>query len=143
MRNSRIFYIIAAAFAFSFSAAAQTGDVPKEVRAYVAKQGKKEKSPADVNTIIKGDLNGDGKEDLAVQYHVQIGFPGNATVMATAVFLKKGNKFVFAAETDDKIVPTEIEDGKIYGDLFATDGSLEKIGTVEYKLVGKKLVKIK
>lgn len=146
MRKSLFFCFIVAAFIFYFSAAtaaAQTNDAPKEVQAYVAKQGKKQKVPAAVNTIVKGDLNGDGKEDLAVQYYVQVGFPGNATTIATAVFLKKGNKFVFAAETADKFVPTAVENRKIVGDLFAADDSQEKIGTVKYKLVGRKLVKTK
>ncbi len=138
-------FICASAFFGGFLVSAQTLKVEPEIKQYVEAKGKKAKVPADIANIARGDLNGDGKEDVVIEYYIQVGYPGNLTNTYLAVFLNKNGKMNFAVETDDvKVVPAKIENGVLICDKYGEDSKkFEKVGTVKFKLVKKKLVEIK
>ena len=137
--------VCAIAFLATFSINAQTAAVEPEIKQYVANKAKKAKVPAEINSFVKGDLNGDGKEDTAIQYYIQIGFPGNLTNTYLAVFLNKNGKMKLAAEIDSIVVPTAIKDKLLIGDKYGNDGGskFEKVGTISYQLKSNKLVEVK
>ena len=148
MKNTIFKFVLAGAVAFLsvFSINAQNAaGVEPEIKQYVANKAKKAKVPAEINSFVKGDLNGDGKDDTAVQYYIQIGFPGNLTNTYLAVFLNKNGKMRLAAETDTIVVPTAIRDRLLIGDKYGNDtaNKFEKIGTVSYQLRGSKLIEVK
>lgn len=126
------------------STAAQ--EAPAEVQSYVKKRGGKK--PAEVNKYLTGDLDGDGKDDAVVQYYINEGAPGNYYSSYIAAFLNKNGKLVFASEftagtkLSGGLVPSGIADRQVAVDQYAANSN-EKSGTVYYKLVGKKLVKLK
>ena len=67
---------------------------------FVANQAKRERADEyeEARKIIRGDLNGDGKEDVAVLYTLE-GFGGtNLYLQYLAVFINRGNKFVYATQ---------------------------------------------
>lgn len=135
------------AFAGEQSAFAQT-DTPAEIQSYVDGRGGKKNYPTEISKIVRGDLNGDGNEDAVVQYIVQEGSPGNYFASYIATFLNKGGKMVFASEMEAGtklaagLVPVEIVNKRLAVDRFAAN-SQTKIGTLYYKLVGKKLARTK
>lgn len=130
---------------FAFSADAQTQKVEPEITQYVEAKGKKAQVPADIANIARGDLNGDGKEDVVIEYYIQVGYPGNLTDTYLAVFLNKNEKMSFVTETNDvKVVPSKIENKVLICDKYG-DGSkkFEKVGIVKFKLIKGKLVEVK
>jgi len=126
---------------------AQVEDAPKDIQAYIDREAKKEKVPAEINKLIYGDLNGDGVKDAVVQYNILEGFPGNSFISYIAVFLKTKGKYIFAAKMDDGgkfstvLVPASVKNKIIIFDKFDESG-FKKTGTARYKLVGRKLVKV-
>ena len=138
-------FIYASIIAFNFSVEAQVKETEPEIKQYVVEKGKKAQAPADIANVARGDLNGDGKEDVVVQYYIQIGYPGNLTNTYLAVFLNKNGKMNFAVEADDvKVIPAKIEKGILICDKYGEDSKkFEKVGTVKFKLVKKKLVEVK
>lgn len=147
MKNAFLKFVLAGAVALLivFSINAQTAEVEPEIKQYVANKAKKTKVPAEINSFVKGDLNGDGKEDTAIQYYIQIGYPGNLTNTYLAVFLNKNGKMRLAAETDSIGVPTAIKDRLIICDKYGndSDSKFKKVGTVSYQLKGSRLVEVK
>lgn len=150
--KSRIFqltlslcFVCTVSTAFAQSMSGQTQKVEPEIKQYVEEKGKKAQVPTDITNIARGDLNGDGKEDVVIQYYIQVGYPGNLTNTYLAVFLNKNGKMKFVNETDDvKVVPAKIENGVLICDKYGEGGKkFEKVGTVKFKLVKKKLVEVK
>jgi hypothetical protein len=124
-------------------ASAQVDNAPKVIADYVAAKGKKAKVPAEINKMVMGDLNGDGKDDAVVQYYVQIGYPGNMTSNYVVVFLGSGSTYKFASEmASQTMVPSGIVSKIVSFDLYNGTDKFTKSGTAKYKLVGKKLVKL-
>lgn len=123
----------------------QNPNVEPEIKQYVEQKGIKSKVPADITNIARGDLNNDGKEDVVIQYYIQVGYPGNLTNTYLTVFLGKKGKMKFLTETDDvKVVPVKIENEVLICDKYGEGGKeFEKVGTVRYKLVKQKLIEIK
>jgi len=149
MRISRI--LIFAVLLFSgLSAAAfgQVEDAPKEIQAYVDREAKKEDVPAEINKLIYGDVNGDKVKDAVVQYNILVAFPGNNFVSYIAVFLHRNGKYVFTARMANGgkhtrvLVPVSIRNRIISFDKYDESG-FKKIGIVNYRLIGKRLVKVK
>ncbi len=126
---------------------AQVEDAPPEIQAYVDREAKKQDVPGEINKLIYGDLNGDGVKDAVVQYNIQIGYPGNNFLSYIAVFVKTKGKFVLAAKMENGaklasvLVPNFIKNKVIIFDKYAAQG-FDKIGTVRYRLTGKRLVKV-
>jgi hypothetical protein len=140
------FLFVCAATLFSASLTnAQSPKVEPEIKQYVEQKGKKSQVPADIANIARGDLNNDGKEDVVIQYYIQVGYPGNLTNTYLTVFLNKKGKMKFATETDDvKVVPAKIENGVLICDKYGEGGKkFEKVGSVRYKFVKQKLIEIK
>jgi hypothetical protein len=73
----------------------------------------------DARRFCFGDLNGDGREDIAVLYEIESFCCGNNDQVYLAVFLKKGSEFELTAWKEvggqgNRIVHFDtIEDGKI------------------------------
>lgn len=126
---------------------AQVEDAPPEIQTYVDREAKKQKVPGEINKLVYGDLNGDGVKDAVVQYNIQIGYPGNNFLSYIAVFLKTKGKFVLAAKMENGaklasvLVPASVRNKIITFDKYAAQG-FDKIGTVRYRLAGKRLVKV-
>jgi TonB family protein len=131
-----------------FSTSAQTDDVPAEIQKYVDGRGGKKKFPTEINKLVMGDLNRDGKDDAVVQYIIQEGYPGNYYSSHIAVFLNRRGKFVYTTQMSagtklvGGLVPVFIRSGTIALDKYG-ENSDQVVGAVFYKLVGAKLVKTK
>lgn len=129
-----------------FPSAAQTAsrEVELEIRQYVEEKGLSAKVPADITNLVRGDLNNDGKEDVVIQYYVQIGYPGNLTNTYLVAFLNKNGKMTFTAEMAAAVVLNKIENKVIVCDKYGEGGKkFDKVGTVKFKLAKRKLVEIK
>jgi|ERR1044072_1271054 hypothetical protein len=141
------FFAILLLGVFYTGAYAQVEDAPAEIQAYVDREAKKQDVPGEINKLVYGDLNGDGVRDAVVQYNIQIGYPGNNFLSYIAVFLKTKGKFVLAAQMENGaklasvLVPSGIRNKIITFDKYAAQG-FDKIGTVRYRLTGKRLVKV-
>ena len=128
----------------------------KMIEKFVDRQGRLEKVPASIIKIVYGDINNDGQEDAIANYTVDIGYPGNATLLYTAIFINVNGKLVckgkksagsFGAATGEEISINRIENGIVIFDVdeFAEDDgpccpSIHKIAN--YKFINNKLVKI-
>ena len=125
---------------------AQADAAPAEIQKYVESRGGRKKLPTEINKIVMGDLNRDGKEDAVVQYIIQEGYPGNYFSSHIAVFLKQRGKFVFATTMNagtkltSGLVPEMVLEGKIVVDRYPANSNT-KSDTIFYKLLGKRLVK--
>lgn len=148
MNRKFYFFAVFALFFAAFQAEpifAQEAAAPSEVQTYVKKRGGKK--PTEINKYVTGDLNGDGQADAVAQYIIQTGAPGNDFTSYIAVFLNKGGKMVFASQIaagsklSGGLVPQMIDKGNVAVDRYEAN-AMEKTGTVYYKLVGKKLVKL-
>ena len=129
---------------FAHSVNAQSPKVEPEIKQYVEGKAKKANVPADIANVARGDLNGDGKEDVVIEYYIQIGYPGNMTNTYLTVFLNKDAKMNFVTETSALVVPTKIENGVLFCDKYGEGGKkFDKVGTIKYKLVKRKLIEIK
>jgi hypothetical protein len=139
-----IFAVLLIAIAASASSAQ---DTPAEIQKYVDGRGGKKNYPTSVSKIVRGDLNGDGIEDVVVQYIVQEGSPGNYYASYIAVFLNRSGRLTYATEMpagtklSGNLVPDGVFNGYLTLDRFASNGS-EKLGTVSYRLSGGKLVEV-
>ncbi len=147
MKYFSLVFTILLVGASAMSTFAQVEDAPPEIQAYVDREAKKQAVPGEINKLIYGDLNGDGVGDAVVQYNIQIGYPGNNFLSYIAVFLKTKGKFVLAAKMENGaklapvLVPAGVKNKIITFDKYAAQG-FDKIGTVRYRLAGKRLVKV-
>src|ERR1700755_783390 len=147
MRYTKIllmaFFLVAALNAVTH---AQVEDAPEDIKKFIGAEEKAQKVPVEINKLIYGDVGGDAKKDIVIQYNVQIGFPGNNFLSYIAVFLNKNGKYVFTAKMDNGaklasvLVPASVSNKIIICDKYAPQG-FDKVGTARYKLVGRKLVK--
>lgn len=138
-------FVCAIVFSAFVAIDAQTQEFAEpEIKQYVEEKGLNAKVPADISNLVRGDLNKDGKEDVVIQYYVQIGYPGNLTNTYLTAFLNKNGKMVFAAETDAAVVLSKIENGIVVCDKYGEGGKkFDKVGTVKLKLAKRKLVEVK
>jgi hypothetical protein len=142
-----IFTLLLIAAAFVSNAAAQAEDAPEDIKRFISAEEKAQKVPVEINKLIYGDIGGNAKKDIVIQYNVQIGFPGNNFLSYIAVFVNKNGKYVFTARMENGaklasvLVPNSVKNKVIIFDKYAPQG-FEKIGTAKYKLVGRKLVKL-
>lgn len=150
MKNSFLRIIVtllACAFLFSVAPLANAQDVDKNIENYVARKGKRARVPTEINKVVTGDIDGDGSEDVAVQYILQTGYPGNDFISYLAVFLNKKGRLTFAAETTvgaklaGSIVPLEIKNRRIVCDNY--NASNERVGAVEFKLARRRLIRLR
>jgi hypothetical protein len=125
---------------------AQVENAPEDIQKFISAEEKAQKVPVEINKLIYGDVGGDAKKDIVIQYNVQIGYPGNNFLSYIAVFLNKNGKYVFTAKMDNGaklasvLVPASVRNKVIIFDKYAAQG-FDKVGTARYKLVGRKLVK--
>ncbi len=130
------------------AAAAQVENAPDDIKEFASREEKRAEKPVEINKLIYGDVNGDKIKDAVIQYNVQIGYPGNNFISYIAVFLRKGGKYVFTARMENGaklstvLVPRTVKNKIIVFDKYGENG-FEKTGTANYKLTGKKLVKVK
>lgn len=148
MRYSKVLiFTILLAGMLSGITAAQVEDAPKEIQAFVDREGKKENVPTEINKLVYGDVNGDKVKDAVVQYNILVAFPGNNFVSYIAVFLNRNGKYVFAAQMANGgkhmtvLVPRTVTNRVIVFDKYSEDG-FKKIGTARYRLAGRRLVKV-
>lgn len=132
-----------------------------EIRIYIEKRAREEDeskhaSPY-VSKIVRGDINGDQKEDVFVSYAIEGIGGGNFSMYYQALFLKERGRIIFKAERCDgsfgtaqgeSYIPIRIERGKVLCEILAYapgDGvccpSLKGKGEILFK--GGKLVAIK
>lgn len=132
-------------------------EINNVIKKYLETKEKKRKTPLDINTIIKGDVNNDGAEDQIVNYSLNIGYPGNLSVLYIAIFLNINGKLRFNTEVNAGSFGTaigeitgvdKIEKGIIHCKTYEyspSDGpccpSIQK--TYKYKLINRKLKQIK
>lgn len=147
MRSSAsFFYSILFLGLLALGTAAQVEDAPKEIQAFVDREAKKEEVPVEINKLIYGNIGGDRKQDIVIQYNVQVGYPGNNFLSYIAVFLNRNGKYVFTAKMENGaklstvLVPAGVKNRVISFDKYGENG-FKKIGTVRYRLAGRKLVK--
>jgi hypothetical protein len=125
---------------------AQVENAPEDIQKFISAEEKAQKVPVEINKLIYGDVGGNAKKDIVIQYNVQIGFPGNNFLSYIAVFLNKNGRYVFTAKMDNGaklasvLVPASVRNKVIIFDKYAAQG-FDKVGTARYKLVGRKLVK--
>jgi hypothetical protein len=132
-----------------------------EIRIYIEKRTREEDeskhaSPY-VSKIVRGDINGDQKEDVFVSYAIE-GIGGdNFSMYYQALFLKERGRIIYKAERcngsfgtaqGESYIPIRIERGKVLCEILAYapgDGvccpSLKGKGNILFK--GGKLVAIK
>jgi hypothetical protein len=125
----------------------QVEDAPEGIKRFISAEEKAQKVPVEINKLIYGDVGGNTKKDIVIQYNVQIGFPGNNFLSYIAVFLNKNGKYVFTARMENGaklasvLVPNVVRNKVIIFDKYAPQG-FDKIGTARYKLAGRKLIKV-
>ncbi|MFY9224338.1 MAG: hypothetical protein WAQ98_16825 [Blastocatellia bacterium] len=133
-----------------------TNNIDIAIKKFINIEEKKNKAPIEINKIIIGDINNDGKEDQLVQYNVNIGNPGNASILYIAAFLNLNGKFKFQTKmeagnfgtaTGRQLSLDKIENGVIYCKVYeyaSTDGvccpSIQKLA--EYRFTNKKFYQI-
>jgi hypothetical protein len=134
--------------ALYLNVSAQVDNAPEDIKRFISTEEKGQQVPVEINKLIHGDVGGDAKKDIVIQYIVQVGYPGNSFISYLAVFLNQKGHYNFIMRMDDGgklgnvLVPRSIKNKVIYFDKFAPQG-FDKVGTVKYKLVGRKLVKVK
>lgn len=122
------------------------------IKQFLKREKKKYNAPIDVNRAIKGDINNDGIEDQLIEYNVNIGYPGNASLSFIAVFLSTNGQLKFQSKMDsgtfgtatgEQVTLDKIVDGIVYCKVYEyapNDGvccpSIEK--SYSYKLVNRK-----
>lgn len=132
-------------------------EINNVIQKYLKRKEKIRKAPIEIIKIIKGDINNDGTEDQLVNYNLNIGYPGNFSLLYIAVFFNINGALKFNSEIDagsfgtaigEQIAIDKIENGVIYCKAYEyapNDGvccpSIEKI--YKYKLYKGKLKQIK
>ena len=145
--STSFFYSILFLGLLALGTAAQVEDAPKEIQAFVDREAKKEEVPVEINKLIYGNVGGDKKQDIVIQYNVQVGYPGNSFLSYIAVFLNRNGKYVFTAKMENGaklsivLVPAGVKNRVISFDKYGENG-FKKIGTARYRLAGRKLVKV-
>ncbi len=100
--------------------------IEPEIRRYVEKRAKEEDetkhaSPY-VSSIVRGDINGDQKEDVFVSYTIEGIGGGNFSMLYQALFLKNNGRLILKAERCNgsfgtaqgkSYIPIKIERGKV------------------------------
>jgi hypothetical protein len=101
MRNK---IILALSLCITICVSLQTVSAQQEqgesmVRDFITKQARKEKADENIDsrTILRGDVNGDGKMDLVAQYTLESFGGGNLYRQYLVVFLANGKTFHYAA----------------------------------------------
>lgn len=91
-------------------------DLKPEIRGYVERRAKAEdksnKAVPYVSKVIVGDINGDKKEDIFIDYAIEGIGGGNLTLFFQALFLKNKNRYFFTAERSNGCFGTA--QGKTY-----------------------------
>lgn len=102
-----------------------------EIRRYLEKRAKEEDetkhaSPY-VSSVVRGDINGDQKEDVFVSYAIEGIGGGNFSMLYQALFLKIKDRLIFKAERCNgsfgtaqgkSYIPIKIESGKVICDTL-------------------------
>lgn len=102
-----------------------------EIRRYLEKRAKEEDetkhaSPY-VSSVVRGDINGDQKEDIFVSYAIEGIGGGNFSMLYQALFLKIKDRLIFKAERCNgsfgtaqgkSYIPIRIESGKVICDTL-------------------------
>lgn len=126
------------------------------IKKFISIEKKKSKAPIEIDKIIIGDINNDGKEDQLVEYNVNIGHPGNASILYIAAFLNINGKLKFQTKmeagsfgtaTGKQLSLDKVENGVIYCKVYeyaSTDGvccpSIQKLA--EYRFTNKKFYQV-
>src|SRR5262245_26243463 len=98
---ANFFFAILLSWLLAVSIAAQVDDAPEDIKKFISGVEKAEEVPVEINKLVFGDLNGDKIKDAVIQYNVLVGYPGNNFISYIAVFLKKGNKYVFTVKMEN------------------------------------------
>ena len=76
-----------------------------EINAYLEKRAKAEDETKNavpyVSNVVRGDINGDHKDDVFVSYAIEGIGGGNFSLLYQVLFLKGKNRFIFKAERDN------------------------------------------
>lgn len=101
--------------------------VEPEISSYLKKIAKKEDPQANpyISSLVRGDIDGDGKQDAFVSYAIEGSGGGNLALYYQALFLNDGKKLVFRAERENGssmatagtvYLAKQIEQGKVICD---------------------------
>lgn len=145
--STSFFYSILFLGILALGTVAQVEDAPEDIKKFIGAEEKAKEVPVEINKLIYGNVGGDAKRDIVIQYNVQVGYPGNNFLSYIAVFLNKNGKYVFSAKMENGaklstvLVPAGIKNRVISFDKYGENG-FKKIGTARYRLAGRKLVKV-
>lgn len=99
------------------------------IRTYIEKRAKKhDVHYAYVSKVVRGDINGDQKEDVFVSYAIEGIGGGNFTLFYQALFLNEKGRLIFKAERSNgsfgtaqgkSYIPIRIESGKVVCETLA------------------------
>ena len=80
-----------------------------------------------VSSVIRGDIDGDNQKDIFVSFAVEGIGGGNFSMLFQALFIKKTDKFILAAERSNgstgtasgsSFIPSSIRPGKVLGETL-------------------------
>jgi len=96
--------------------------VEPEIKAYVKKRAAREGGAPYISALVRGDIDGDSKEDVFIAYAVEGMGGGNFSLLFQALFLNDGKRLVFRAERPNgsfgtaqgkSYIPRKIEKGRV------------------------------
>jgi hypothetical protein len=97
-------------------------NVEPEIEAYVKKRAAQEGGTPYISALVRGDIDGDAKEDVFISYGVEGIGGGNFSLLFQALFLKDGKRLIFRAERVNgsfgtaqgkSYTPKKIEKGRV------------------------------